>query len=491
MNHRLKPYPAYKDSGVLWLGEVPEHWDIKPIGRLGFLLKGRGRSKADEIPQGKPCIRYGDLYTQHEYHINQTRAFISKESACYYTPIEYGDILFAASGETIEDIGRSAVNLINSETFCGGDVLLFRPKIEFIPRYLGYASDSPASRHQKACMGKGFTVIHIYGSQLRGLTVPIPPLPEQSTIVRYLDYMDRRIQRYIRAKQKLIKLLEEQKQAIIHQSVTGRIDVRTGKPYPAYKPSGVEWLGDVPEHWEVNPLGRVLMQRKERNDPIKTTNILSLSLKTGVIPYADKEAGGNKAKEDLSAYMLAYPGDIVVNSMNVVVGSVGISKYFGAVSPVYYMLRPRDPYDPVDYTGAIFQNTGFQRSLFGLGNGIMYIESKTSGKLNTIRLRIPMTRLKKVMLPRPPSEEQSAIVRHLFKVISESTAALESTESQIVLLHEFRTRLISDVVTGKLDVREAAANLPDELEEDLLEDQEQEEETDEDLEDGQQTGDEE
>ena len=337
----------------------------------------------------------------------------------------------------------------------------------------------------------GTTFTEISTDRIGSVRMPLPPLLEQAAIVRYLDYMDRRIQRYIRAKQKLIKLLEEQKQAIIHQSVTGRIDVRTGKPYPAYKPSGVEWLGDVPEHWEVNPLGRVLMQRKERNDPIKTTNILSLSLKTGVIPYADKEAGGNKAKEDLSAYMLAYPGDIVVNSMNVVVGSVGISKYFGAVSPVYYMLRPRDPYDPVDYTGAIFQNTGFQRSLFGLGNGIMYIESKTSGKLNTIRLRIPMTRLKKVMLPRPPSEEQSAIVRHLFKVISESTAALESTESQIVLLHEFRTRLISDVVTGKLDVREAAANLPDELEEDLLEDQEQEEETDEDLEDGQQTGDEE
>jgi type I restriction enzyme, S subunit len=91
--------------------------------------------------------------------------------------------------------------------------------------------------------------------------------------------------------------------------------------------------------WGVLPLGGVLAERKERNNPVKTNNILSLSLRTGVIPYADKEPGGNKAKDDLSAYMLAYPGDIVVNSMNVAVGSVGLSKYFGAVSPVYYMLR--------------------------------------------------------------------------------------------------------------------------------------------------------
>ena len=86
---------------------------------------------------------------------------------------------------------------------------------------------------------------------------PLPPLPEQTAIVRFLDHADRRIQRYIRAKQKLIGLLEEQKQAIIHQAVTGQIDVRTSQPYPAYKPSGVEWLGDVPAHWEVRRVKQV------------------------------------------------------------------------------------------------------------------------------------------------------------------------------------------------------------------------------------------
>ena len=94
-------------------------------------------------------------------------------------------------------------------------------------------------------------------SVIGNMAIARPPFNEQTSIVRFLDHADQRIQRYIRAKEKLIALLEEQKQAIIHQAVTGRIDVRTGQPYPAYKPSGVEWLGDVPAHWEVRRLGQL------------------------------------------------------------------------------------------------------------------------------------------------------------------------------------------------------------------------------------------
>lgn len=222
------------------------------------------------------------------------------------------------------------------------------------------------------------------------------------------------------------------------------------KPYPAMKDSDVEWLGEVPAHWEVLPLGRVLIQRKEKNDPIKTKEILSLSLHKGVIPYAEKPTGGNKAKEDLSSYMLAYPGDIVVNSMNVVVGSVGLSKYFGAVSPVYYMLRPRSTDDNVVFFDQVFQTKVFQKSLFGLGNGIMYIESK-SGKLNTIRLRIPMTRLKKVVLPHPLPEEQTAIVRYLDYVDRRVRRMVGAKRNLIALLTEQEQTIISNAAIKGLD----------------------------------------
>ena len=234
-------YPDMKHSDVIWLGDVPAHWEVRRLGQIGAFSKGRGGSKQDEQQSGVPCIRYGDLYTTHQYFIHQSRSFIARERSTRYTPIKYGDVLFAASGETTEEIGKSAVNLIQSEARCGGDIILFRPNREISPKFLGYATDSKPAMAQKALMGRGFTVVHIYTSQLKRLYLALPPLLEQTAIARFLDHMDRRIQKYIRAKEKLIALLEEQKQVIIHDAVTGRIDVRTGQPYPAYKPSGVAY----------------------------------------------------------------------------------------------------------------------------------------------------------------------------------------------------------------------------------------------------------
>src|SRR6185312_2867961 len=133
MIDRPKPYPAMKDSGGPWLGMVPEHWDVKSIAHIGQLFKGNGGSKEDEVPEGVRCIRYGDLYTRHEFFITSAKACVSPERASAYTQIRSGDLLFAASGETIEDIGRSAVNLLEGPACCGGDVLLLRPSVPTNP----------------------------------------------------------------------------------------------------------------------------------------------------------------------------------------------------------------------------------------------------------------------------------------------------------------------------------------------------------------------
>ena len=283
----LKPYPEMKDSGVEWLGEVPAHWAVPRLGHIGEFSKGSGGNKDDEVPKGIPCIRYGDLYTTHDYFIQASRSFVPKEKAAEYTAIKLGDVLFAGSGETIDEIGKSAVNLMQTEAYCGADVILFRPSQQVELRYLGYAMDCRPSVAQKAAMGRGITVIHIYGNQLKYLTFPLPPLPEQTVIVRFLDHAERRIRRYIQAKQKLIALLEEQKQAIIHWVVTGRIDVRTGLPYPSYKDSGVEWLEQIPEHWQVQRSKRVFKPRKElaRKDDVQ----LSATQSYGVITQEEYE----------------------------------------------------------------------------------------------------------------------------------------------------------------------------------------------------------
>ena len=221
MAAELKPYPAYKDSGVEGLGAVPAHWEARHLGRFGRLFKGGGGTKEDERESGVPCVRYGDLYTQHQFFITATRACVTPKLAnTVYTPIRYGDVLFAGSGETIDEIGKSAVNLIAGPACCGGDVIILRPSIDADARFLGYAMDCAATARQKACIGRGFTVMHIYSSDLKYVTVAIPSLPEQAAIVRFLDHADRRIRRYIRGKQKLIALLEESRAVLINHAVT-------------------------------------------------------------------------------------------------------------------------------------------------------------------------------------------------------------------------------------------------------------------------------
>ena len=454
----LKPYAAMKDSGTTWLGDVPAHWDVRRLGQLGTFTKGRGGNKEDEVSQGIPCVRYGDLYTTHEYFIHQCKAFLTEEKAHKYSPIEYGDLLFAASGETADEIGKSAVNLLASEARCGGDVILFRPRNKMDPRYLGYAADCHPAATQKASMGRGFTVVHIYPGQLKRLQVALPSLQEQAAIVRFLDHADRRIKRYLRAKEKLVALLEEQKQAIIHEAVTGRIDVRTGKPYPAYKDSGVEWLGNVPEHWEVRRLGQIGTLLKGRGGSKED------EVDEGVpcVRYGDlytthawviAETRSSVAQEKAAEYTFIRFGDVLFAASGETVDEIGKSAVNLITSRAccggdIILFRPCLQLDPgfMGYA-ADCRASAEQKARMGRGFTVVHIYPH---------------QIKRIALTIPPILEQSAIARFLNDAVASTTSAIECTNREIDLLREYRARLIADVVTGKLDVRASAAALPEE-----------------------------
>lgn len=217
------------------------------------------------------------------------------------------------------------------------------------------------------------------------------------------------------------------------------------------KDSSIEWIGEIPIDWKIKKLKSILVERNEKNSPIKTDFILSLTIDRGVIPYSEKGNGGNKSKEDLTQYKLAYPNDIVLNSMNVIVGSVGLSKYFGAVSPVYYMLYPRNAAESVQYYNNIFQTKVFQNSLIGYGNGIMMILSAASQKLNTIRMRIPMSKLNTAMFPCPPSQEQQNIAEYLDEKVSEIDNIITQTTLSIEEYKKYKQSLITETVTKGLN----------------------------------------
>lgn len=220
--------------------------------------------------------------------------------------------------------------------------------------------------------------------------------------------------------------------------------------YSAYKNSGVEWLREIPEGWELVPLRGILNFRNEKNDPIITEDILSLSIANGVTQYSDEGRGGNKRKDDLTAYKIARPNDIVMNSMNIIVGAVGLSKYLGAISPVYYALYAQSSSVFISFYEQIFQHIGFQRGLLRLGKGIL-IKIGDSGKMNTIRMKISQNDMKSLLFPKPSIETQILITDFLNQKTAQIDQSIAIKQKQIELLKERQQIIIQQAVTKGLD----------------------------------------
>lgn len=220
--------------------------------------------------------------------------------------------------------------------------------------------------------------------------------------------------------------------------------------YSSYRDIDQKWALNIPEHWEDKRLKAIFAIRQERNNPVMTTNILSLTAKQGVVPLSEKEgAGGNKPKDDMTKYNIAHENDLLVNCMNVVAGSAGVSRYYGAISPVYYALYPRDE-DNVWYYHYIFRLLTFQRSLVGLGKGILMHESE-NGKLNTVRMRISMDYLGNVLLPVPPKKEQDKIVDYLNWKVSQINRLINLKHREVRAIEDLKKSVVSTAVTRGLD----------------------------------------
>ena len=196
----------------------------------------------------------------------------------------------------------------------------------------------------------------------------------------------------------------------------------------------------APKSWVVKKVKYVFTERKEMNNPVKTTDLISLTYDRGVIPHAEKGNIGNKQKDDFAKYQLVYPDDLVINSMNVIIGSAGLSKYFGLVSPVYYILTPRKESGVPSFFHYLFRSVVFQKSLVGLGNGIL-----------EHRMRITMDTLGDQHIPLPPTATQKLIVQYLDKRTGQVNALIAKVETKIELLKEQRTSLINECVTKGLD----------------------------------------
>jgi type I restriction enzyme S subunit len=389
-------------------------------------------------------VRYGDLYTTHGYFIRESRSFVSLERAPDYTPIQYGDVLLAASGETLEEIGKSAVNLMQSLACCGADVIVFRPTANVDSLFLGYAMDCRGAAAQKATMGRGFTVVHIYAAQLKNLAIALPPRAEQTAIATFLDRETAKIDALVAEYRTLIELLKEKRQAVISHAVTKGLD-----PTVPMKDSGVEWLGEVPEHWAVGNV-RYFALMKTGHTPSRSNaqywedcNIPWFTLadvwqlRDERQVYLEQTAGriSRLGLENSAAELL--PARTVVFSRTASVGFSGIMPIPMATSQDFWNWVPKAGLVS-EFLLYLFRAMKQEFARLTMGS-----THKTIYQADAAGLHVCL----------PPENEQVAIVGYLEHHTRAMDALVTEAEQAISLLQERRTALISAAVTGKIDVR--------------------------------------
>ena len=437
----LKPYPVYKPSGVDWLGEVPAHWRIV---RNGQIFVQRIETGFPELPILEVSLNTGVRVRNFE---NLDRKQIMTVRSEYKRAVG-GDIAY-----NMMRMWQGAVGVTPVDGLVSSAYVVARPLDGTDPRYFSalFRTGAYTTEVDRSSRGIVKDRNRLYWIDFKQMASPCPPFEEQAAIARYLDHADRRIRRCIQAKEKLVELLEEQRQALINEAVTGRVDVRTGQPYPEYKPSGVEWLGEVPAHWRIARNGQIFVQRNETGFP--ELPILEVSLNTGVSVRNLDNLDRKQMMTLRSGYKRAIAGDIAYNMMRMWQGAVGVTPVDGLVSTAYVVARPLDGTNP-RYFSALFRTSAYKTAVDRSSRGIV-----------KDRNRLYWSDFKQLASPYPPVEEQATIARYLDDSDRRIQRGIQAAQRQIDLLKEYRTRLIADVVTGKLDVREAPEALAGDLEE--------------------------
>ena len=462
------PYSSYKESEVQWLGEVPEHWQLNRIADIADLRVSNvdKHINQDEIPV-RLCnyvdVYYNDRINSHIKFMSSTAS--SSEIARFRLAI--GDVLVTKDSEDWVDIGIPAlVEYAAEDLLCGYHLAVLRPNPDFVHgAYLFHCLRSSRIAWQLSIAASGVTRYGLSRNAIRSLRIPRPTLHEQSAITRFLDHTDQRIQRYISAKEKLIELLEEQKQAVIHEAVTGKIDVRTGKPYQSYKDSGVDWLGDVPEHWAVQRLLNSVFDCANGvwgDDPNGTDDL-------ACVRVADFDRQRLSVRKRIPTVRAVTPslrrgrmlqqGDLLLEK-----SGGGDQQLVGAV-----VLFDEDvPAVCSNFIARMRVRKDFDTSYLKFLHSLLYAIrlNARSIKQTTGIQNLDQNAYFNERVAFPPLKEQFAIARFLNDLAASSSSAIAIAKTQINLVREYRTRLIADVVTGKLDVRKVAARLPeiDELE---------------------------
>lgn len=435
---RFKRYPAYKDSGVEWLGEIPAHWEVKRTKFAARLRSGHTPSRQNPeywVDCTIPWFGLADVWQirdgQVDY-VHETAEKISElglaNSAARLLP--KGTVMLSRTA-SVGFAGIMGVDMATTQDFvnwvCG-------PTIR--PEYLLLVFRSMKQEFRRLTMGS--THQTIYMPDVAKFSTPAPRVGEQDQIVAFVRRKTERIDALIAKKVQLATLLHEQRSALVAHLV-----MQGAAPHVLMKDSGVDWVGRIPRHWQIRPNGTLFKERDERG--CEDLPILEVSMVHGVRVREFSEGRIEQRSDDLGAYKVARAGDIAFNKMRMWQGAVGVAPTDGLVSPDYIVAQPREGILS-EYYASVFRTRHCMAEVYRRSHGIV-----------DDRNRLYWDDFKAIRSPCPPTAEQRAIVESLDAETAQIDALIATVRQAIDRLKELRTALISAAVTGKIDVRDEVA----------------------------------
>ena len=444
----LKPYPAYMETGLPWVGIYPNHWAIKR-GKALFAESYLPVRAEDGIVT---CFRDGQVTLRKN---RRTSGFMEALYEIGYQGVRRGHLVIHAM-----DAFAGAVGVSDSDGKCTPEYIVADPRSgEAVPRYFALLVRFAA--HQGfilvSCPAVRERAPRFRYSHFGDMLMPVPPKEEQEAIVRFLAHANQKIDGFIRAKRKLIGLLNEQKQAIIHQAVTRGLD-----PSVPLKPSGIPWLGDIPKHWEVRRL-KTLVYRIEQGISPQASGFLAEGDSWGVLKSGCVNHGVFRQTEhkQLAKGFTVDPAIVVKVGDVLISRACGSPKLVGSVGKVQFLHYKLILSDKT--FRAVFRpivNADFMVYAMNGSDYRQQVEQAISGAEGMAN-NLPLSELRSFIFAVPPFDEAKTIASALDGELAQFNTAITRTEREIALMQEYRTRLTADLVTGKLDVREAASKLPE------------------------------
>ena len=444
---KYQKYAEYKDSGIDWLGSIPANWHLNKLRYLFDFNKGLTITKENLEDEGIPCVSYGEVHSKFGFEVDPLKHDLKCVNVSYLKTsdnalLNKGDFVFADTSEDLKGSGNFTHLVNNEQVFAGYHTIIAKPKDPTSSRFYAYLFDSKEFRSQIQLAVKGVKVFSITQAILRASDIWLPSKSEQIQIANFLDHETAKIDSLIEKQKKLIELLKEKRQAVISHAVTKGLN-----PDVAMKDSGVEWLGQVPEHWETTKIKYVAELTPKKSELLNTDNRLCTFVPMEKLKLDSLIKDEEKPiSEVIGGYTYFRDGDLLLakvtpcfENKNMVIAS-GLKNGIGFGSSEIYVLRSNSKVDS-QFLYYRLQEDQFME----LGVGSM----TGAGGLK----RVPSEFLNNFEFCLPPLKEQFTITVYLNQYLIKSELLMNKSESAIQLMQERRTALISSAVTGKIDVR--------------------------------------